>query len=58
MIFRKNRLRRFLANLKRDIPYECRLIQAAISVEADIYHAHDLDTLLICAVAAEKQGGK
>jgi glycosyltransferase involved in cell wall biosynthesis len=58
MTFRKNKLRRYLTDLKRDILYEYKFIQAAISVEANIYHAHDLDTLLICAAAAEMQGAK
>ncbi len=53
---RKNPLRRFIADLQRDIPWELRLRRAAIETKADVYHAHDLDTLEICGLAAERTG--
>lgn len=55
---RKNPLRRFMADLQRDIPWELRLRRAAIETKADVYHAHDLDTLEICGIAAAKNGGR
>lgn len=53
---RKDPLRRFVADLQRDIPWELRLRRAAIETGADVYHAHDLDTLEICGIAAESTG--
>ncbi len=49
---RKNRLRRFLADLQRDIPWENKLRKTAWEVNADVYHANDLDTLAICGKVA------
>ncbi len=57
-LLRRNRFRRFLTDLKRDIPWEYRLYRAALSTGADIFHANDLDTLFICAKAAGKLGAK
>ena len=57
-LLRRNRFRRFLTDLKRDIPWEYRLYRAALSTGADIFHANDLDTLFICANAAGKLGAK
>lgn len=51
---RKNRFRRFFADLIRDIPWEMKLRKTAIQVCADVYHANDLDTLQICALAATR----
>ena len=51
---RGNRLRRFIADLQRDIPWEMKLRRAAVAANADVYHANDLDTLQICGKAAAK----
>ncbi len=53
---RRNRLRIAITDLKRDLPWEARLLGAALSAGADVYHAHDLDALLVSAVAAEALG--
>ena len=55
---RRNRLRRALTDLKRDVPWELRLLSAALSTRADIYHAHDLDALMVCAIAASALGSR
>ncbi|MCK5064061.1 MAG: glycosyltransferase family 4 protein [Candidatus Fermentibacteraceae bacterium] len=57
-LLRRNRFRRFLTDLKRDIPWEYRLYRAALSTGADIFHANDLDTLFICAKVAGKLGAR
>ncbi len=51
---RSNPLRRFVADLQRDIPWELRLRNAALNARADVYHANDLDTLEICGIAAAR----
>ena len=53
---RRNRLRRVLTDIKRSVPWELRLLAAALSVRADVYHAHDLDALLVGALAAGALG--
>lgn len=55
---RRNRLRRFVADIQRDIPWERRLRNAAWQVNADVYHANDLDTLEICGSVAAKRNAK
>lgn len=55
---RKNRFRRFFADLQRDIPWEMKLRRAAIQSGADVYHANDLDTLDICGRAADRNRAK
>lgn len=55
---RSNPLRRFVADLQRDIPWELRLRKAALEARADVYHANDLDTLEICGIAAAKNGAR
>jgi len=55
---RRNRLRRLAADLQRDIPWERRLKKTALQVNADIYHANDLDTLEICGSAAAQKEAK
>lgn len=55
---RQNRLRRFVADLTRDIPWENRLRNAALEVDADVYHANDLDTLQICGSAAAQKNAR
>jgi len=55
---RRNRLRRALTDVKRSVPWELRLLAAALSVRADVYHAHDLDTLLVGALAAGALGAR
>ena len=52
---RKNKIRRLIADIQRDIPWEAKLRNAAWQANADVYHANDLDTLEICgSVAAER----
>ncbi len=53
---RRNRLRRALTDAKRSLPWEIRLLAGAVSARADIYHAHDLDALLVGALAAGALG--
>ncbi len=55
---RSNPLRRFVADLQRDIPWELRLRKAALEARADVYHANDLDTLEICGIAAAGNGAR
>jgi glycosyltransferase involved in cell wall biosynthesis len=55
---RRNRLRRTLGDLLYAFLYQARLLRAALAAEADVYHAHDLDTLAVCAVAASARGAK
>lgn len=55
---RRNRLRRTLGDLLYAFLYQARLLRAALSAKADVYHAHDLDTLAVCAVAASARGAK
>ncbi len=55
---RRNKLRRLVADLQRDIPWEKRLKKAALQVNADVYHANDLDTLDICGSVAAQNGAK
>jgi len=49
---RRNPVRRFLSDLFRNSMYEIKLFSAAVSARADIYHANDLDTLLISWAAS------
>ncbi len=51
---RRNPIRIFLTNLKRDLPWEYRLYRAVLSTNARIVHANDLDTLLTAALAARR----
>lgn len=51
---RRNPIRRFLTDLKRDLPWEYRLYRAVLSTNARIVHANDLDTLLVAALAARR----
>jgi glycosyltransferase involved in cell wall biosynthesis len=55
---RGNRLRRLTADLQRDIPWENKLRNAAWKVDAQVYHANDLDTLEICGSIAAKRKAK
>ena len=55
---RQNRLRRFIADLQRDIPWEMKLRREAVKANADVYHANDLDTLEICGIAAARNRAK
>ncbi len=57
-LLRKNKTRRFFADLARDIPWENKLRKAAIETCADVYHANDLDTLQICGTAAKRNNSK
>lgn len=53
-LIRKNRIKKFLMNTSNEI----RLYRTAVSTGAEIFHANDLDTLLICWAAAKKLGAK
>jgi len=55
---RKNRLRRFTADLGRDVPWERRLKKAAFDTDASVYHANDLDTLEICGSVSAARNAK
>ncbi len=55
---RQNKIRRFFADLHRDIPWENRLKKAAYKTNAHVYHANDLDTLEICGSVAAKRKAK
>lgn len=50
---RRNPMRRFLFDSTRTFIHEFRLLRGALSAKADVYHAHDLDTLLVCWLAAK-----
>ena len=56
--FRRNPLKRTIGDLLHSTVYSSRLLRAALAVEADVYHAHDLDTLAVCHVAAGALGAK
>lgn len=56
--FRRNRLKRTIGDLLHSSVYQFRLFRAAVAVEADVYHAHDLDTLAVCHAAAGALGAK
>lgn len=55
---RHSRLRRRLTDVKRGVPWELRLLASALSARADVYHAHDLDALLVGALAAGALGAR
>jgi glycosyltransferase involved in cell wall biosynthesis len=55
---RRNRLRQALTDVKRSVPWELRLLGTALSERADIYHAHDLDALLVGYLAARALGAR
>lgn len=44
---RRNPVRRFLSDLIRNFLFEAKFLGAALSARADVYHANDLDTLLV-----------
>jgi len=49
---RRNRARIALTNVKRLVQHDLRLLCAALRTRADVYHAHDLDTLFVAWLAA------
>ncbi len=49
---RENPLKQSLGNLFHSILYQRRLLREALATRARVFHAHDLDTLAVCAVAA------
>lgn len=49
---RRNPVKRFLGDLLHSTLYQARLLYHALLTGADVYHAHDLDTLSVCAAAA------
>ncbi len=55
---RKNPVKRFLGDLLHLTLYQTRLLRHALATNARVYHAHDLDTLAVCAVAAWINNGK
>jgi glycosyltransferase involved in cell wall biosynthesis len=56
--FRKNPLKRFAGDFVNSFLYQSRLLRHAVASNASIYHAHDLDTLPVCAAAAWINSGK
>jgi glycosyltransferase involved in cell wall biosynthesis len=52
MALRRNRTRIALTNAKRLVQHDLRLLSAALRTGADVYHAHDLDTLFVAWLAA------
>ncbi|MFO7627503.1 MAG: glycosyltransferase family 4 protein [Candidatus Fermentibacteraceae bacterium] len=49
---RRSKARIALTDIKRHLQHDLRLLKAAWRAKADIYHAHDLDTLAICWTAS------
>lgn len=49
---RVNPLKQSLGNLFHSILYQRRLLREALATKADVFHAHDLDTLAVCAAAS------
>ncbi len=55
---RKNPVKRFLGDLFHTSLYDAKLLQHALRTNAEVYHAHDLDTLAVCAAAAYINNGR
>ena len=55
-VIRRNRFRIALTDLKRGLLWEYRLYRTVMDTGADFIHAHDLDTLWLCARAAKRLG--
>lgn len=55
---RRNRVRRFLSDAFRNTMYELRLLGVLLREKASVYHANDLDTLLVCRLAATIRGAR
>lgn len=55
---RGNPVKQALGNLFHSILYQRRLLREALATKADVFHAHDLDTLAVCATAAVIRGAK
>ena len=55
---RRNPVKRFLGDFLHLVLYQTRLLRYALKTNARVYHAHDLDTLAVCAVAAWISNGK
>jgi glycosyltransferase involved in cell wall biosynthesis len=49
---RRNRVRRFLSDLFRNGIFELKFLRAALSADADVYQANDVDTLLVAWLAS------
>lgn len=49
---RENPVKRTLGDLFHSLLYQRRLLGEALATRADVFHAHDLDTLAVCAAAA------
>lgn len=56
--FRRNSVKRFIGDFLHSALYNARLLRHALGTGARVYHAHDLDTLAVCAAAAWITGGK
>lgn len=55
---RRNTVKRFIGDFLHSTLYQVRLLHHALGTGARVYHAHDLDTLAVCAAAAWITGGK
>lgn len=49
---RRHPVKKSLGNLFHSVLYQRRLLALALKTGADVFHAHDLDTLAVCAAAA------
>jgi len=49
---RRHPLKTSLGDLFHSLLYQRRLLALALKTRADVFHAHDLDTLAVCALAA------
>ncbi|MBN2587006.1 MAG: glycosyltransferase family 4 protein [Candidatus Fermentibacteraceae bacterium] len=55
---RRNPLKKFLGQLFHSLLHQSRLLRHALATGAGVFHAHDLDTLPVCAAAAFLTSGK
>jgi glycosyltransferase involved in cell wall biosynthesis len=55
---RRNPVKKFLGQLFHSLLHQSRLLRHAMATGAEVYHAHDLDTLPVCAAAAFLTSGK
>lgn len=55
---RRNPLKKFLGLLFHSLLHQARLLRHALATGADVFHAHDLDTLPVCAAAAFLTSGR
>lgn len=57
-VVRRNRVRRFVSDAFRNTMYDLRLLLSLLREKACVYHANDLDTLLVCRLAATVRGAR